>query len=95
MTNDESHWTPLRLPCENPLTNELQLFYNFQAAQILVISNGSLILLLFVLSIATKRSNLLLSNGGPIVDYVTSKMCLPKQMVIFRHKIIFAESDWG
>jgi hypothetical protein len=36
------------------------------------------ILLLFVLSIALKCSNLLLSNGGATVDCVTMRMCLLK-----------------
>jgi hypothetical protein len=37
------------------------------------------ILLLFILSVATKHRNLLLSNGVPTVDCVTSRMCLPKR----------------
>jgi hypothetical protein len=35
-------------------------------------------LLLFVLSVATKRRSMLLSNGGSTVECVTLRMCLPK-----------------
>jgi hypothetical protein len=45
----------------------------------IIISDGSLIPLLLVSSVATKRSSLLLSNRSPIVDCVTSKVCLPKR----------------
>jgi hypothetical protein len=41
-------------------------------------SNSALILLLFVFSIATKRTSLLLSNGDSTVDCVTSRTCLLK-----------------
>jgi hypothetical protein len=36
-------------------------------------------IIICVLSVATKRSNLLLSNGVPAVDCVTSRMCLPNR----------------
>jgi hypothetical protein len=42
-------------------------------------------LLFFFLSAATKRSNLLLSNWGPIVDCVTSRICLQKHCLANGH----------
>jgi hypothetical protein len=42
-------------------------------------------LLFFVLSVATKRTSLLLSNRGPTVDCVTSRMCLRKRCLANGH----------
>jgi hypothetical protein len=95
VTNDERRITAHTLNClERLLSDEWRIsrdwnlldWTNFQADRIwITISNASLILLLFILSVATKRSSLLPSNGGPTVDCVTSRMCLPKRCLASGH----------
>jgi hypothetical protein len=88
VTNDERRFTAQSFSClerslpDESLTNELRLFYNFQATRIEAITSKSeFILLLFMFCwLAPKRRNVLLSNGGSTVDCVTSK-CVYRSVV--------------
>jgi hypothetical protein len=83
MTNDKSlltHWTPAECSIKKILwMNHNSFITSRQSEYKSPCQNGSLILLLFVLSIGMKRSSLLLSNRGPTVDCVTSRICLLKR----------------
>jgi hypothetical protein len=55
------------------------------------LSCHSVITRIYVLSVVMKRISLLLSNGGPTVDGVTSRICLSKRCLAMDYPV-FQES---